>query len=77
MNIEEAEIIQLISSALECDPTSLNSNSSTENTYNWDSFGHLSVVVAIEKEYDIKIDEDNIMKLMSVQDILTYLQKSH
>lgn len=48
---------KLVASALGCDPQSLSMNSGMYRDHGWDSFGHLCVVLALEKEYGIAIDD--------------------
>ncbi|WP_421940333.1 acyl carrier protein [Pedobacter sp.] len=73
MNINQSEVLQIIATALECEPASLNLDSALGQHYNWDSFGHLSIMVALENKYNIEISEENIVKLQSVNDILNFI----
>ncbi|MCZ4244151.1 acyl carrier protein [Pedobacter punctiformis] len=73
MNISQSEVLQTIAMALECEPESLNLNSALGQHYNWDSFGHLSIMVALEQKYNIEISEENIIRLQSVNDIINFL----
>lgn len=41
----------------------------------WDSLGHVSLMLALEKEYDIKIDIDKRTKLVSIAAIRSYIQQ--
>jgi acyl carrier protein len=75
MKITEPELIQIIATALECDPTSLNATSALGHHYNWDSFGQLSIMVELEDKYKIEINEDNISKLITFKNILNYLNQ--
>tara|TARA_B100000963_G_C22574778_1_gene647849 strand:+ start:1021 stop:1251 length:231 start_codon:yes stop_codon:yes gene_type:complete len=64
--------LKLISEALECDQKSLNNNSGLNNHSSWDSMGHLSVMMALEKEYGINIDEDTINKFQKMENIIEF-----
>jgi acyl carrier protein len=37
--------------------------------HGWDSFGHVSVIVALEKAYGIRIDDDGIQKCSTMRGI--------
>jgi acyl carrier protein len=50
MNGIEEEIIGIIAKSLEVGE--ININSSVENTEEWDSLGHLSILVALDKRFD-------------------------
>lgn len=41
----------------------------------WDSLGHMDLLMALESRYDIPLDEELITRLISVEAICTYLQE--
>lgn len=40
-----------------------------EDTSNWDSIRHLSLVMALEEEFDVSFSSDELTRLMSYQAI--------
>ena len=70
MNYSETEqkVITLVSTALNVN--SINLQSSQENTSEWDSLAYLSVISAMEEEFEIEITENNINNFDSVKNIL-------
>ncbi len=70
MNYSETEqkVITLVSTALNVN--SINLQSSQENTSEWDSLAYLSVISAMEEEFEIEITEKNINNFGSVKNIL-------
>ena len=70
MNYSETEqkVITLVSTALNVN--SIDLQSSQENTSEWDSLAYLSVISAMEEEFEIEITEKNINNFGSVQNIL-------
>ena len=70
MNYSETEqkVITLVSTALNVN--SINLQSSQENTSEWDSLAYLSVISAMEEEFEIDITEKNINNFGSVKNIL-------
>ena len=42
----------------------------------WDSLGHITIMLALEKEFGIEVTSDNIQGLSSISNITTYL-KAH
>ena len=70
MNCSETEqkVITLVSTALNVN--SINLQSSQENTSEWDSLAYLSVISAMEEEFEIEISEKNINNFGSVKNIL-------
>jgi acyl carrier protein len=41
----------------------------------WDSLGHMEVMMRLEEEYGIEISADTIAELISVPDICAYLER--
>ncbi len=70
MNYSETEqkVITLVSTALNVN--SINLQSSQENTSEWDSLAYLSVISAMEEEFEIEISEKNINNFGSVKNLL-------
>ena len=70
MNFSETEqkVITLVSTALNVN--SIDLQSSQENTSEWDSLAYLSVISAMEEEFEIEISEKNINNFGSVKNIL-------
>ena len=65
----EQKVIALVSTALNVN--SINLQSSQENTSEWDSLAYLSVISAMEEEFEIEITEKNINNFGSVKNILS------
>ena len=61
---------ELVAKALECSPDTLNLNSALANHANWDSFGHLAIMLALEEEYNVVINDDTIRKYSSISAII-------
>ena len=70
MNYSETEqkVIDLVSTALNVN--SIDLQSSQENTSEWDSLAYLSIISAMEEEFEIEITEKNINNFGSVKNIL-------
>jgi len=64
----EQKVITLVLTALNVN--CINLQSSQENTSEWDSLAYLSIISAMEEEFEIEITEKNINNFGSVQNIL-------
>ena len=42
----------------------------------WDSLGHLAIMVALEKEFDVKFDTEEIMRNMSLDELCTLVERT-
>jgi len=66
------KIINLISEVLE---TSVDENSTKDNTDNWDSLNHVKLILELQDTFDIKISTKDIDKLLSAKEIINYISK--
>ena len=48
-----------------------------ENTTNWDSLNHLRLIVEIQKEFQMKIPNIDVPKLVSQKKIVKYISKKN
>ncbi len=70
MNSEFGDsLINIIADALGCQPTEILDSSGLGKHPKWDSLGHISIMVALERNYGIAIDESNVGVLTSVKEI--------
>lgn len=60
----------LVARALGCQLDSLSYDSGLNNHPDWDSFGHVQVILAIESEYGIDISDDDVLRFAKVQEIV-------
>jgi citrate synthase len=43
---------------------------------NWDSLGHINLVLAIEETYGVIVDEDAVVELTSVRAIRDFVERA-
>tara|TARA_Y100000588_G_C13375743_1_gene552663 strand:+ start:231 stop:476 length:246 start_codon:yes stop_codon:yes gene_type:complete len=53
---------------------SLPLDASTENVEQWDSLAYLSIVSKLEKEFELKIHQENINKFNSLESIVKEIE---
>jgi acyl carrier protein len=66
----QQKLLTIIADILEISVTELSADSEPENTPNWNSLAHMNIVFAVEDEFGISIDEQNLEKSMSVKGLL-------
>ena len=59
----------IVAQALRCSRESLSMESAMYRDHGWDSFGQVSVIVALEKAYGINISNDEMMLLTTMKAI--------
>jgi acyl carrier protein len=76
MNIFE-QLQEIMATALELPATAIKENSSMEEIEEWDSLGHVHIMIALEQAFDLYMDVDDFAKLDSVPAILKYLESEN
>lgn len=74
--MNKQDLFKIISEALEVD--SIDENSSMDNTDEWDSLGHLSILSAIDQELDGKASKlSSLAASTSVGDLIKILKENN
>ncbi|MDJ0944123.1 MAG: acyl carrier protein [Kiloniellales bacterium] len=50
----------LVAEALDCTPDSLEAEAALGRHPNWDSFGHLNLMIALEQHYGVAITDETV-----------------
>ena len=69
----EEKVKQILSQVFNVDMQEITENSSQDTIANWDSFRHMSLVMALEDEFDVELDENQILEMMNYKLIMTVL----
>ena len=77
MNEIENKLKKIISVIFLVNENKINYESSNENIKEWDSLKHLSLVLAIEEEFNIRFTNDETLQLTSFKKIAEILNNNH
>jgi acyl carrier protein len=55
----------------------IDENWTSDDIPEWDSVGHLDLIMEIEKEFNIKIEIEEMFEVEKLGDIITILQKKN
>lgn len=72
----EKKLKSIFKEVLEIDESKIGDDTTSKNLEKWDSMNHMNLIVSIEEEFDLEIDEDDILDLMSYKLLLKYLQSN-
>ena len=72
----EKKLKFIIANCCQIEPSAVDSGAGINATPNWDSFGHLQIMVCIEQEFNLSLDTKTIARLTSYKDILGYLKSN-
>jgi acyl carrier protein len=79
MDLNLVENVQkALAAALNVDASEINAETQFGDLPQWDSMGHMEVLVALEKEFGVEVTADTITNLVSVPAICEYIEaKNH
>ena len=70
-----SQLYDVLSSTFEVALSEINDKSTPASIGGWDSYSHLNMVLALEKEFRISIPMEEAIKMTSVQDIRLIIEK--
>jgi acyl carrier protein len=69
------KIKNIMSAVFDIDKDTIGDDASTTNLENWDSINHMNLVLAIEEEFNIVFDDEEIVQITSLKSIESTLSK--
>jgi|ETNmetMinimDraft_13_1059891.scaffolds.fasta_scaffold376018_1 acyl carrier protein len=69
----EKKIKQIMSQVFNIDAQEITEDSTQDTIGNWDSLRHMSLVMALEDEFGLELDENQIIEMMSFKLIINVL----
>jgi len=70
----DQKFIELIAKELEVDIVKILPNARLEEDIGWDSMDAISIMSAIDDEYNIQLDEEKFSKIITIQDIYNLIK---
>lgn len=61
----ENRVIAIMSNVFDMDASEINENASPDNIDKWDSLKHINLIVALEEEFGIEFDNDEIADMLN------------
>ena len=74
MSISE-KVILVVAETFEIPAEEVLMSTSPSNTSTWDSFGQMSLVLNIEREFDVVLEFDEIFEIIDTQSIIDLIIK--
>ncbi len=71
----QQRIKQIMAAVIKVDESKITEDSSPDNLEGWDSLKHMNLVVALEEEFGVEFDEDDIMNMMNFRLIEAILRE--
>jgi acyl carrier protein len=67
-------VARVFAEVFACEPGALSMETVPEDVPTWDSLGHMSLVGALEDEFGIRFEVDEIMEMVSVGRIIEIIE---
>ena len=72
--ISDSDIRKIMGRVWEIAPEEIPSDAGFNDIVQWDSIGHVNLLIALEKEYNITIDYEMLTKLVGIPAIIQCLK---
>lgn len=69
----ESVLRRIISEIFEISIDQISNDFDSKNSDVWDSMNHINLVISVEEEFEIEIEEDKILDLMSFKAMSDYI----
>jgi acyl carrier protein len=73
-NIEK-RIKNIIAKIFRVEVSAITEKSSVDNIENWDSLGHMNLILALEQEFGVQFEAEQVMELLDYKIILGTLKQ--
>lgn len=71
----EEKIKEIMGIVFEVEPADIADTASSDEIENWDSLRHMNLIVALEEEFEVELEDDEIIEMMNLPLIITILEE--
>jgi acyl carrier protein len=68
---------KIIREVFDIEAETIDENWTSEDIPDWDSVGHLNLIMEVEKEFNIKIEIEEMFEVEKLKDIVKILEKKN
>lgn len=72
----ENRIRKIMSNVFLINESDIKEDASPETISQWDSIGHLNLITSIEEEFDILLDQDQIVEMLNLNLVIVITQEA-
>mgnify|MGYP003966533667 FL=1 len=69
MDVQE-KVIQVLGNILQVSPEEISTKTTSDDVEKWDSMNHINMILALEQEFGIRYDEEQVVSMLSVGEII-------
>ncbi|MEW5870901.1 MAG: acyl carrier protein [Chloroflexota bacterium] len=70
------QVQALLVEAIQVPPELITADLTFGDLPQWDSLGHMEIMMRLEEKFDVEINADTIAELISIAEICAYLEKN-
>jgi len=69
MYVQE-KVIQVLVNILQVSPDKISTKTTSDDIEKWDSLNHINMIQALEQEFGIRYDQEQMVSMLSVEEII-------
>ena len=69
MDVQE-RVIQVLVNIFQVSADKISTKTTPDNVEKWDSMNHINMILALEQEFGIRYDEEQVVSMLSVGEII-------
>ncbi len=69
MDVQE-KVIQVLVNILQVSPEKISTKTTSDDVEKWDSLNHINMIQALEQEFGIRYDQEQMVSMLSVEEII-------
>jgi acyl carrier protein len=69
MDVQE-KVIQVLVNILQVSPEEISTKTTSDDVEKWDSMNHINMILALEQEFGVRYDEEQVVSMLSVGEII-------
>ena len=69
MDVQE-KVIQVLANILQVSPDNISTETTSDDVAKWDSLNHMNMILALEQEFGIRYDQEQMVDMLSVEEII-------
>ena len=77
MALSELRIREIVAQTFDVPLAEVDASSSCDTVPNWDSLGHLRLILALEHALDSLIEPEDVVEMLSVEEIRAIVEKRY
>ena len=69
MDVQE-KVMQVMVNIFQVSPDKISTKTTSDDVEKWDSLNHINMILALEQEFGIRYDQEQVVSMLSVGEII-------